>query len=87
MLLNITISQLIYTHNANTINMLLLYTHIRRTYLIMLCSSSLWSSLTGVNVEVNPCRVRTDDAMLFYGFASREAITESLNLTDIRYSA
>ena len=53
----------------------------------MLCSSSLWSSLTGVNVEVNPCRVRTDDAMLFYGSALREAITASLNLTDVRYVA
>ena len=49
------------------------------------CSLSLWSSLTGVNVEMNPCRVRTDDTMLFYGFASREAITLPLNLTDIRY--
>ena len=48
-------------------------------------SSSLWSSLSGVNVEANPCRIRTDDAMLFYGYASREAITVSLDLTDIRY--
>ena len=47
----------------------------------------MWSSLTGVNIEVNPCRVRSDDAMLFYGYAShaREAITLPLNLTDIRY--
>ena len=53
----------------------------------MLSSSSLWSSVTGVNVKANPCRVRTDDAMLFYGFTSREAITVSLNLTDVRYNA
>ena len=48
------------------------------------CSSSLWSSLSGVNVEVNPCRARTDDSMLFYGLITREAITVPLNLTDIR---
>jgi len=53
-------------------------------YGIYHCSSALWSSLTGVNVEVNPCRVRTDDALMFYGFAAREAITQPLNLTDSR---
>ena len=60
------------------------HTHI---YISCICiySSSLWSSLTGVNIEMNPCRVRTDDTMLFYGLASREAITLPLNLTDIRY--
>jgi len=49
------------------------------------CSSALWSSLAGVNVEVNPCRVRTDDVLIFYGFVAREAITQPLNLTDARY--
>lgn len=53
-------------------------------YNIRTCSSALWSSLTGVDIEMNPCRTRGDDAMLFFGFASREAITHLLNLTDIR---
>ena len=50
------------------------------------CSPALWSSLAGVNVEINPCRVRTDDVLLFYGFAAREAITQPLNLANARYS-
>ena len=49
-------------------------------------SLTLWSSLTGVNIEANPCRVRDDDAMLFYGLSSREAVTVPLNLTDVRYT-
>ena len=47
-------------------------------------SSALWSSLTGVNIEMNPCRIRADDAMLFFGLTAREAITNPLNLTDVR---
>ena len=59
------------------------------TFTYRVCSNyspTLWSSLTGVNVEINPCRVRTDDALLFYGFAAREAITQPLNLIDARYN-
>lgn len=47
-------------------------------------SSALWNSLTGVDIEMNPCRRRSDDAMLFLGLTAREAITHPLNLTDVR---
>ena len=59
--------------------------HVLTVRMCINCSSALWSSLTGVNVEINPCRVRTDDALVFYGFAAREAITQPLNLTIARY--
>ena len=56
------------------------------TVTFTLYSPTLWNLLTGVNVATNPCRVRTDDVLLFYGFAAREAVTEYLNLTSVRYS-
>ena len=53
-------------------------------YIILYNSSAMWNSLSGVNIEVNPCRTRMDDTMLFFGSAVREAITHPLNLTSVR---
>ena len=56
-----------------------------QTCIYIHCSAALWDSLTGINVETNPCRIRTDNALLFYGLAAREAITQPLNLVNSRY--